>query len=355
MNKNLLILSDKQNQKHRIMNGTRMYGLARRILPKENVQLRGYSKILKEDFPYFPNEEKVIVILYFPFHYWEGTLEREARESRRLYGTDKEWMNLFKKFWNKIQENLEGTYPQITYLNHPSKVYQDRDKIEINNLLKERGIPVAEQIKTRDIKEIKELSKERGLFAKVRFGAEGKCITYLSPSGWYTNIPLKKGDLDIEKSYKLAVPFLEFTNNEYLLKRILEQELIIEEELVPPLINEKKFDIRSYVLNKEVVHRFIRTNYPQNIITNWSQGGTIESEQTLKENISQKILTKMDEITVETTNILDLNLNAIDIIFNKSFDNPLILETQCFPGFPHQKRYNLNKRILEKIVYDFDN
>ena len=58
--------------------------------------------------------------------------------------------------------------------------------IETNNLLRKKGVSTTNVLQ-KYLKEIIELSKEKGIFIKARYGALGKGISYLSPKGWFTN------------------------------------------------------------------------------------------------------------------------------------------------------------------------
>ncbi len=305
-----------------------------------------YEQLFKDDKrDIFTNNLKVM--FFFPFKFWDENCEIPQNTS--VYGTSKESYNKFKQFWQDVKGTLEKKFldKNILYVINPDYAALDRDKIATNNLLKENGVSTT-KILQKNLKEIIELSKEKGIFIKARYGALGKGISYLSPEGWFTNYKVGKKN-NIENYPNIGKwEFSNITGNKEFIRKLLDLEVIVEEEIKSPKLNpKKKFDIRVYSLYGNVPHMFIRENTKSKIITNFSQGGQVNHEY--YKVLSKKTIDIASNIALKASKAFNSNFMGVDVIFDKNLENPRVLEVQTFTGFPDIHYCNLTKLLAHEI------
>ena len=85
---------------------------------------------------------------------------------------------------------------------------------------------------------------------------------------------------------------------------------MIEKAINHYIINDRKFDIRYYIVYGKVKHKIIRSTSVENVITNITQGGAKEKKSFLK-TIPRKYLERAERNAVKTAKALNLNLAGI--------------------------------------------
>ena len=121
---------------------------------------------------------------------------------------------------------------------------------------------------------------------------------------------------------------------------------MIEEAIAPYVIDNKKFDIRYYVVYGEVKLRVPRSAPVENVVTNITQGGSKEGEGFLK--LSPKCLKAAGENAIKAAKALNLNFAGVDVMISKR-GIPYVIEAQSFPGFPGSE-YDLSEALAKEMV-----
>lgn len=308
-----------------------------------------YDKVLLNKLPKIKTNE-IVIFFFFPFNYWDNHIETKRYQG--VYGK-KEFFNKFVFYCNKISKIIKFKYKdkKIFYIIPPDKMYIDRDKELTKKILKRFNVPVPKTIKSRNIKDIKVLLKKKGVFIKPNFGAMGKGITYLSKDKWLTNFRFSSGKIKSKKS-DYGWTFKDITDDDNFLKELLKQNITIEEEIPPYLINGRKFDLRVYVSFGKVRYIYPRTNDSLATTTNISQGGKGENQSFLKK-IPKNLLKDAKIIAIKAAKAIGVNFVGVDIMFNGKTKKGIVIEVNCFPGFPKSRMFNLSKIILQDIKQEF--
>ncbi len=337
MDKELLILG-KGNTPYTDRNAHSLYKFAQEAGLK--VQRCEYG----EKLPYF-DAKKIIVLFFFPYMFWDK--ECENPKEGLLYGTSSLIYKNLNNFFLEVHESLCQTYHEerLMYIITPQQAAFDRDKIKVVEALQSYKIATTEQILDRDLLNILEqISPERGVFVKCRYGAEGKGITYLSAFGWFTNYKVENNRLN-NYGKDERWPFVDITNKRELLQQILEGEVIIEKEVrTPQLKKGYKFDVRAYVVNNIVPHFFTRFNTLENIVTNFSQGGSVQHHPFSL--LPHKSVINVREIAQKTASALNYRFLGVDIMFDEIFEHPRVVEVQVFSDFPSIEKFNMAKYLV---------
>jgi len=308
-------------------------------------RVRNYEEFFSK--PIKINTEDLAVMFFFPYKFWNQTCE--TPEDTGIYGTSSKSYKRFEQFWKDVKGNLEEKFKGINlkYIIDPDFAALDRDKIATHKLLKKANIPTTKKL-PKDFSYLLELVKTHGIFIKPRYGALGKGITYLSPSKWLTNYGVGRNNVPYNYSCEKGWFFKEITGNHEFLKRILDLEMIVEKEIVPPKLEKgKKFDLRSYAVFKKVPYIFMRENETKDIITNFSQGGRAIHD--VEKKLPKKVIELAKKEGLKTAQTLNSHFLGIDIIFDKNLQTPRVLEVQTFTGFPKIRKFNLPRYLAEHI------
>jgi len=312
-----------------------------------NLITAAYEHLTKNRLP-DTESKKIVVFLFFPFKYWDENIEYRGYES--VYGNAR-FYEKFMVFWSEIYEQINHFYKdkELYFINHPLRISVDRDKELTKTILTQAGIEVKPSFFTRNHKDIlRMVNKEnRKLFIKVRYGSMGKGITYIEKDEWKTNFRFENNRI-VSSVSDYGWSFMDITNNPDFLKRLLTKDIVIEEAVEPYIIDNLKFDLRVYVCFDDVLYIYPRTNAPEEITTNISQGGKGRDASFLRK-IPENIIKKATRVAIDAAKAMGLDFSGVDIMISKDLKHVYVIEINAFPGFPSQKRFNLSRRIIKKI------
>ena len=344
MDRTLLILGDESDcdSYHKFRRQLR-----RHHPHKLDIVFSSYEHLESDQLPVIKTDS-IIIYLFFPFEYWDKNIEHETYKG--VYG-NVEFYDKFRALWSGINRSLNTIYDgkKLHFINHPLRISADRDKELTKTILANAGIDVPTQIFTRSCRDLLKMVNEGGkkLFLKVRYGSMGKGITYLERGRWKTNFRFNGGRIVSMRSDH-DWTFIDITDNTGFLKELLTKDIIIEEALDCPMVDGLKFDLRFYTCFDEVLYIYPRTNDPEAITTNISQGGRGRSARFL-EKIPHQIIRKAERAAVKVIKIMGLDFAGVDIMISKDLKHANVMELNAFPGFPKVRRFNLSKRIIESI------
>ncbi|GAG17651.1 unnamed protein product, partial [marine sediment metagenome] len=106
-------------------------------------------------------------------------------------------------------------------------------------------------------------------------------------------------------------------------------------------------DLRLYVFYGEVLYIFPRTNKKSAITSNISQGGQGRSSHFLK-RFPKKVIDRAVKSGVRVAKVMDVNFAGVDVMISKDF-KIYVIELNTFPGFIKVRRFNLSKRIIQRL------
>ncbi len=266
-------------------------------------------------------------LLCFPYGLWEEKVET----GDMLYGGSA-FGKLIRKLTEEIQDRLEIRLPDARYVNHPLTIIRERDKLYAKRVLSSHGISVAQDIEKSLDAIMEELANGEAVYVKVRYGSMGKGITYLSQDKWTTNFRYENGLIGNHEDDN-SWSEIDITGNTDFLKRLLEEDVIVERAVRNSKTNGLKFDMRVRVVFGEADSDFAygRATHT-NSITNISQGAKIITLDRMKEFVPQESIFEGIDIIRRSSGILDINYAGGDLLFEGRNFDPVFLEINSFPG-----------------------
>ncbi|MDP8292427.1 MAG: hypothetical protein RAP41_02070 [Candidatus Orphnella occulta] len=293
--------------------------------------------------------KRLDVILFFPYNNWNSEIERYDRDDR-VYG-DIDFGSDYVSYLMKVDKILKRRYrlKNLNFVNPPKGCIVDRDKLETYNQLKRARIrsPHIYNIrKTSDVDEL--ISKGRALYVKPRFGAMGKGITYIDKSGTYTNFLFKSNSIISRLyDYNWKPAKVSKSNRDAFLKILMRRGFIFQREVKPLLYNNRKFDIRVYVVYDKVPYLYAKSAPDTSFITNWSQGGRIEKRPFLNASLTKKEIEAVKRIARKAAKTINFKFAGVDVIIDRETRDMHVLEIQSFPGY--ERGFDLMKFLADKI------
>jgi len=305
-----------------------------------------YKNVLRGKFPKIKTK-RLIIFLFFPFDYWNKKIEH--KHYRGIYG-NRTFYRKFMHFWSEIDETIRKVFSdkEILIINNPLSSGKYRDKVLIKFRLSKAGIPnprLYHITRSRDIYNL--LAKGNSLFLKVRYGSMGKGITYLSSLIWETNFDFNDGKI-ISRRSDYGWTFKDITRNSAFLGHLIKKDILVEKAIDPLILKRKRIDLRIYTFGKKAIYVYPKTNYPEKVTTNISQGA--RGDPHILKFIPKQLVTKAKRVAIKTAKALNLDLAGIDVVLDRNHKDVYIIDVNVFPGFPRRRTFNLTKSIIKELV-----
>lgn len=229
-----------------------------------------------------------------------------------------------QRYFNFILNNLYDSFnlDNVEFFNPVESIKILRNKKQMQNLLRKNGINIPKEYEYGELEKLIDSEKD-GFFVKPNFGSNGYGLGRL----------VKKNGVY-------------FFNDEKIddLSSLENNDLVFQENITTPIINDKKFDLRISVLNYKPVFAYARLADKQEISTNISNGA--ESSLDVLRNIPKSKLEEALYLSSKTAEVLKMGFTGVDVIFDKNY-NPYILEANSFPGLKGPMKYGFNPFALE--------
>jgi len=353
MKKTLLVIGEKKVVKGKSLDPSHnafVRHVTQRASKDHIILTTNYKNVLTNDLPDVDSLH-VIIVLFFPFQYWNKNIEVYDKDSR-VYG-DKDFGRDFEKFFQRIQKVISKKYRDktIEYVNPPEASVLDRDKEECKKFFRKHKIPIARGYEVKNLKEIERiLDRGISLYVKPRFGSMGKGISYLSNGLLITNFLFQKGKV-ISHPFDYNWRFHEITrpaDRNKFLSAMISRGFIFEEAIDPPVHKGRRSDFRVYCIYGKVLYYYIRSTPAVSLVTNWSQGGKIEQKRSFSKYISAANLKRVETLARKVARDLQMNYAGIDVIFSKDYKKIYVLEAHSFPAY--EKGYDLMDSLAQKVL-----
>lgn len=350
MKKTLLIIGDPM-----MTSDSFERSLNRFITQKPRLNNRGigvifitYDDLMSRRLPDI-STKRLDVILFFPYNHWNSEIERYDRDNR-VYG-DIRFGSDYTEYFLMVNRILKLRYRNrlLSFVNPPSACIIDRDKLKTHIILKRHGIDTPHIYRIRTVSDIDRLI-ERGhtLYAKPRFGAMGKGITFIEKNAVYTNF-LFRSDRIVNRlyDYNWRPVRVSGKRRETFLKIIISRGFIFQEAVNPLIYKKRKFDIRVYVVFGKVPYLYAKSAAAKSFITNWSQGGRIEKSYFLRRCLPAKSIKKIKGLARKAASAIPLKFAGVDIMIDRDTEKVYVLEIQSFPGY--ERGFDLMKFLADSI------
>lgn len=184
------------------------------------------------------------------------------------------------------------------------------------------------------------------LFLKPRYGSMGKGITFLSRAKWETNFTFDKNKIISQRSDHGWI-FNDITGNDKFLKKLLKEDILVQEAIAPPVLNGNIVDLRIYTFFNKVIYVYPRKNARNKITTNISQGG--QGDPKLLKLLPKDFIKKAKREAVRVSSALNIGLAGIDIIPDRNYKNVHVIDVNVFSGFPKKKMFNIARRLAREL------
>lgn len=304
----------------------------------------GVSSISYADFL---KDQRVIasgspVFMTFPYSLWDRTIEI----GDCLYGTALFGLRI-KDLSDQFVEQTNKRFPSAIFVNPPNGILIDRDKIKAKNVVQNAGFQVTRDL-PKDFRTLNEHIQEGGyVYIKPRYGSMGKGITYLSKDRWTTNFRLNDGVLK-NHSDDLSWEEIDITDQSDLIKRILDEDFIVEAGVINPKVNGAKLDLRVRTLFSDVLEDLSYGRRTTNSsITSASQGGQRIPLDQIGQYIPERVIPESIKLALGVAKALGLNYAGCDVLFQGDEFTPIFLEVNSFPRIKVGE--DIPKRILDHL------
>lgn len=304
-----------------------------------------YRRLLKRELPKIANK-KVIVVLFFPFSYWDEHIENGKYKG--IYG-NLVFCRKFIAFWKKadsiLRKGLKGK--KVLFVNRPSVNGRYRDKMAVKNKLTHTSIHQPLLHRTSSVRYVRKLLDEgENLFLKPRCGSQGKGLTFLSRAKWMTNFIYQKNRIK-NRHTDYGWVFRDITDNERFLGQLLKEDILIEKGIKPLVLEGTMIDLRIYVFMGKVMFVYPRRNDPDNIVTNISQGAW--GDPSALALLPEHVIDRAKSTAEKAAKALGLAICGIDIMPADNLRDVYVIDINLFPGFPARKKFNLSRKIVEEL------
>ena len=305
-----------------------------------------YKDVLKGRFPKIETS-RLIIFLFFPFNYWNKNIEHKYY--RGIYGS-RIFYHKFMHFWSKVNAAINEHFSdkELLIINNPLLSGKYRNKQLIKFKLSSARIPVPNSYCASNNKDIHNLlSKGVSLFLKPSYGSMGKGITYLSQGNWQTNFNFKDNKIISRRSDR-GWKFRDVTGNNAFLGKLIKKDIMIEEAIEPPVLRKRKIDLRLYVFFRRVIYIYPKTNHPEKVTTNISQGG--RGAPHILKLLPKQLIDKAKKAAINAAQVLNLDLVGVDVIFNHNLKDVYIVDVNIFPGYPKRRTFNLARVMIKELA-----
>lgn len=290
--------------------------------------------------------EKIIIFLCFPYVYWDSNIEHKTY--RGVYG-NRTFHKKFVGFWDVFARRIQKTYSgkQILFINDPRMSAAYRDKLIVNKLLAKSNILTPKLYSRSGVKGIQNiLARGTNLYLKPQFGTMGKGITFISPHNWQTNFIFNNNRIISLKSDH-GWKFSDVTENHDFLKQLLKKDIIIQEGIGPHIVKGHLVDFRIYTFFNKVMYIYPRKNTEDHVTTNISQGGC--GDRRLLKVLPKSLVDRIKTTASKVSEVLDIKLAGIDIVFDKRRKEAFVIDVNCFSGFPRKKTFDLARHFPKEL------
>ncbi len=299
-------------------------------------------------------EEQILPILFFPQRFRDENIDSWIIKDG-IFGGNTHLEEIDKYYFQmgKLVEEKYGS--RVKFLNSPETIKNTRDKRKLKKILLEEGIPTAKQFHVSSAEELLDLSFKTGIYVKLPGWGYGQGITQIKEGHCRTNLVWDGSKINPDPSIVLSHP-IEISNPASFLSALLNVDPIVEEEIDFISLEEKKFDLRLYLVGNpflpnsvKVPFWFPRVNAPEELVTNWSRGGEIRYDSIFRDKINSEALKESVNSTLKLAKRLNLNYGGVDIMFNKKWD-PLFIEAQTDCGLPNPKQFDLLLYTAQRLI-----
>ncbi len=304
-----------------------------------------YKRFLQGKLPAI-NTEKIIIFLFFPFSYWNRSIEH--KNYKGVYGNST-FYGKFIRFWKRVEKLAKKHFAgkKIIFINDLDLCGACRDKLTVVRKLNQFNISQPKSYKISDAEKIlRRLDKGEKFFLKPRYGSMGKGITFLCRSRWQTNFNFKNNKI-ISRRSDHGWKTREITGNGKFLTQLLKKDILIQEAIDPPIFNKKKIDLRIYTFLGKAIYVYPRKNSRDKVTTNISQGG--RGDPGLLKLLPKSLITKAKKEAAKVSKALNINLGGIDVIPDQNLKDVYIIDVNVFSGFPKRRAFNLAKYVAKEL------
>ena len=303
-----------------------------------------YRKILKNKFPPI-KEDKIIVLLFFPFQYWNKHIEH--KHYKGLYG-NQTFYNKFIDFWRRTERIIKNAYKdkKLFFINEPQLCGAYRDKMNVIKRLNKGkvSLPDSSQLSLQKMKN--RINRGNVFYLKPRYGSMGKGITYISRTDWQTNF-IPRGNRIISRKSDRGWKFRDVKGNDNFIKKLLKKDIIMQKGVGHYLRKGSIIDLRIYTFLNEPLYVYPRKNKSDRVTTNISQGG--RGSPRLLNKLPRHLINKAKKEAVKASKSLNIRFAGIDVIPNQKTNKAYIIDVNLFSGLPKEKTFNLTRHLADRI------